>query len=183
MRNFLLGVLSTLIVLLLGGYALLKSGQVNLGADQQPSSVETRLAMSAVDASLNRHAAREKNPLPRTEENLVKGAKLYVDNCAGCHGVPSNPDGKFAHSFYPPAPGFFKDPPDMTENQNFYVILHGIRWTGMAAWKQTLTDEQVWQIVMLLSNIQGLPPAAVKLLGPPGTPVSAPEANPMHMTH
>src|ERR1700693_29490 len=98
MRNFLLGVLSTLIVLLLGGYAFLRSGQVNIRADQQPSSVETRLAMSAVDASLDRHAAREKNPLPRTEENLVKGAKLYVDNCAGCHGVAPNPDGQVAHA-------------------------------------------------------------------------------------
>jgi mono/diheme cytochrome c family protein len=179
MRNFLLGVLSTLIVLLAGGYALLKSGQVNIRADEQPTSLETRLAMSAVDASLDRHAARQKNPLPRTEENLVKGAKLYVDHCAGCHGVPSNPDGKFAHSFYPPVPGFFKDPPDMAEDQNFYVILHGIRWTGMPAWRQTLTEEQAWQIVILLSNIESLPPAAGKLLGPP----AAPEANPMHMTH
>jgi mono/diheme cytochrome c family protein len=183
MRNFFLGVLSTLIVLLAGGYAFLKSGQVNTRADEQPSSVETSLAMSAVDASVDRHAARQKNPLPRTEENLVKGAKLYVDHCAGCHGVPSNPDGKFAHSFYPPVPGFFKDPPDMTETQNFYIILHGLRWTGMPAWKQTLTDEQVWQIVTLLGNIQSLPPAAVKLLGATGTPAPAPEPNPTHMTH
>ena len=183
MRNFLLGVLSTLVILVTGGYAYLKSGEVDIRADQQSSPLETRFAMSAVDASLDRHAAREKNPLPRTEENLVKGAKLYVDNCAGCHGVPSNADGKFPHSFYPPVPEFFKDPPDMAENQNFYVILHGIRWTGMPAWSQTLSDEQVWQIVMLLGNIENLPPAARKLLGPPETTVSAPAANPMQMTH
>ena len=83
MRNFLLGVLSTLVILVTGGYAYLKSGEVDIRADQQSSPLETRFAMSAVDASLDRHAALEKNPLPRTEENLVKGAKLYVDHCAG----------------------------------------------------------------------------------------------------
>ena len=29
----------------------------------------------------------------------------------------------------------------MPENQNFYIIQHGIRWTGMPAWNKTLNDD------------------------------------------
>jgi mono/diheme cytochrome c family protein len=107
--------------------------------------------------------------LPSNEETMVAGAKLYVNHCAGCHGVPSNPDSQFAHSFNPEVPSFFKDAPDMAEHQNFYIIKHGIRWTGMPAWDKTLDDTQTWQIVTFLSNIEKLPPAAQKELAPYGT--------------
>jgi mono/diheme cytochrome c family protein len=52
----------------------------------------------------------------------------------------------------------------MSENQNFYIIQHGIRWTGMPAWNKTLNDMQIWQLVTFLSNIEKLPPAAKKKL-------------------
>ena len=123
--------------------------------------------MGAVDASTERHAGERKNPAPATEENLVAGAQLYLNHCAGCHGVPSNPDAPFARSFYPPVPAFFKDAPDMPENQNFYIIAHGVRWTGMPAWNKTLTEAQIWQVVTFLSNIEKLPPAASKVFEPP----------------
>jgi mono/diheme cytochrome c family protein len=80
--------------------------------------------------------------------------------------VPSNKESQFSRSFYPQAPGFFEDTPDMPENQNFYIIQHGIRWSGMPAWNQTLSDAQVWQVVTFLSNIQKLPPAALKAFEP-----------------
>jgi thiosulfate dehydrogenase len=138
--------------------------------------------MAAVDAWTDRRAPEEKNPIQPTEENIAAGAKIYLDHCAGCHGVPSNPDSEFARSFNPPAPVFFKDAPHMPENQNFYIIRHGIRWTGMPAWKQTLDASQTWRVVTFLSNVEKLPPAAQKVLGP-SAPSTAPMSMPMQMTH
>lgn len=125
------------------------------------------------DAATDRRASDAKNPIPATEENLVAGTKLYVNHCAGCHGLPSNPESTFAQSFYPEVPSFFKEAPDMAENQNFYIIQHGIRWTGMPAWNKTLNDTQTWQIVTFLSNIEKLPPAAMKEMAPYGEPAKA----------
>jgi thiosulfate dehydrogenase len=163
MKSFSLGILFTLAVLLAGGYWLMKSGRVDFGADQQPSATESKLAMAAVDASTDRRAPVQDNPVQPTEENLVAGAKLYLNHCGGCHGVPSHPNSTFAVSFYPPVPGFFEDAPDMSENQNFYIIQHGIRWTGMPAWKSTLDDTQIWQTVVFLSHLNKLPDAAQKV--------------------
>jgi mono/diheme cytochrome c family protein len=166
MKGFLTGILLTLAVLIMGGLWSLWRGYVDFAADHQPSFLERKLAMAAVDASTDRRAPNVRNPVPPTEENLVAGAKLYVKHCAGCHGLPSNADSQFARSFYPPVPGFFKEAPDMAENQNFYVIEHGIRWTGMPAWNKTLNDTRAWQIVTFLSHVAQLPPGALKELEP-----------------
>jgi mono/diheme cytochrome c family protein len=167
MRGFISGVILTLLVIFVVGFIVVKQGYISFNADQEPGPLEMKVAMAAVDASTDRHAPDAKNPLPASEENLVAGTKLYVNNCAGCHGVPSNPDSEFGRSFYPSVPPFFKDTPDMPDNQNFYIIKHGIRWTGMPAWNRTLNDNQIWQLVGFLSNIEKLPPAAQKEFQPP----------------
>jgi thiosulfate dehydrogenase len=166
MKNFLFGIVLTLVALILVGMWCLWRGCVDFSADYQPSFLERKLATAAVDASTDRHAPNVKNPISPTEENLVAGAKIYLNHCAGCHGLPSNADSQFARSFNPTVPGFFKEAPDMPENQNFFIIEHGIRWTGMPAWNKTLNDAEAWQVVTFLSRIPQLPPAALKELGP-----------------
>jgi mono/diheme cytochrome c family protein len=168
MRGFLVGIVFTLIVLVAGAWWCVKQGYIDFAADQQPSIVEDKVAMAAVDASTDRRAGDAKNPLQPTEANLTAGAQLYLDHCAGCHGLPANPDSQFARSFNPPVPEFFKDAPDMSDSQNFYIIQHGVRWTGMPAWNKTLSETQVWQLATFLANIEKLPPSAQKILGSQG---------------
>ena len=65
MRNFILGVVVTLLVLLLGGLAIAMLGFLPTNADSIPPKMERRIAMSAMDASMERHAPRLTNPCPR----------------------------------------------------------------------------------------------------------------------
>ncbi len=188
MRNFFTGVFLTLLIIGIAIFLAIKEGYVDFKADEEPSLLEKKFAMQAVDASTDRHAPDQKNPLTANEETLVAGTKLYINHCAGCHGVPSNPSSPFPKSFYPPVPTFFTDAPDMPENQNFYIIQHGLRWSGMPAWDKTLNDTQMWELVTFLSNIEKLPPAAKKEFDLPGAPAAAtpPPATPsssMPMKH
>ena len=142
--------------------------------------------MAAVDASTDRHAPDQKNPLPADEELSSRALSSIVNHCAGCHGTPANPDSQFGRSFNPPVPQFFKEGSDMADNQNFYIIQHGIRWTGMPAWNKTLNETQIWQLVTFLSHIEKFPPAALKELEQPefpaaAAPAPAPASAPMHM--
>lgn len=178
MRSFFLGIIFALVVAAAGVSYYVMKGFVNTRADQPPSALESKIAMSAMDASADRNAPDQKNPVAATEENLVAGAKLYNDNCAGCHGVPSNSNTQFGGAFYPPVPQFFKDAPDMPDNENFYVIRHGVRWTGMPAWNKTLSDQQIWQITTFLATIGKLPPAALQQLEPPPPPATTTPAKP-----
>jgi len=176
MRGFLYGIVFTIVVLLAGGFFYLKKGYMNTQADIPPGAIERKLAMGAVDASTERHAPEAKNPIAATEQNLAEGARLYLNHCAGCHGIPSNRESQFGKSFNPPVPQFFSDAPDMPENENFYITKHGIRFSGMPAWGTTLSETQIWMLVTFLSNVDKLPPSALKELEPTGAAPAAPAA-------
>ncbi len=170
MRQFFWGIFLTIVVILVAGYLVLRKGYVNFAADQPTSSLEKRIAMSASDASVERRAPEAQNPLTASVDTLVAGAKLYRDNCAGCHGSSANPDAALGHNFNPPAPQFMSDPADMPENENFYIVQHGMRWTGMPAWKTKFNDQQVWQLVTFIKHIDKLPPEADKEIRQPPSP-------------
>ena len=49
---------------------------------------------------------------------------------------------------------------DEPERFSFWKIKHGIRWTGMPSWTQTLTHQQIWSLALFLKHMDRLPPAA-----------------------
>jgi mono/diheme cytochrome c family protein len=159
MGKFTLGAVVTLLVLFLGGLGFAALGFLPTKANVEPPHFERHLAMSAVDASMDRHAPHVANPLTPTDQNLEDGMKLYTMNCALCHGGLDRKPSTLATSFYPPPPSLISDPPDDPEWHTFYVVRTGIRYTGMPAWDKTLTEPDMWKITMLLSHLDKLPPA------------------------
>lgn len=159
MGKFFLGVVVTIVVLILGAFGILMLGFFPTAASAPPSHLETHIAMSAVDASMDRHAPRVTNPLMPTDQNLIDGMKLYTMNCALCHGTLDRKPSTFANSFYPPPPNLISDPPDDPEWHIFYTIRTGVRYTGMPAWDKTLAEQDMWKITMFLSHMDKLPPA------------------------
>ena len=159
MRNFILGIIVTLGVLALGGLAFLSFGLMPTNADTTPPTIERRIAMSAVDASMDRHAPKINNPVPPTDDNLIQGMKIYTMNCALCHGTLDQKPSLLGKSFYPPVPQLILHPPDDPEWHTFYTVSTGIRYTGMPAWNKVLTTDDMWKVTAFLSRIEKLPPA------------------------
>jgi mono/diheme cytochrome c family protein len=159
MGKFTLGVIVTLVVLILGGLGFAMLGFFPTAANVAPPHLEHRIAMGAVDASMERHAPRINNPLMPTDSNLEDGMKLYTMHCALCHGGLDRKPSSLANSFYPPPPNFISDPPDDPEWHIFYTIRTGVRYTGMPAWDKSLTEPDMWKITLLLSHLDKLPPA------------------------
>jgi mono/diheme cytochrome c family protein len=159
MKGFLFGILTMILILTVGlSFALL--GFVDTRADKPPSSLEAAIAGRAMDASVARAATKISNPVTADEANLVAGARLYREHCTLCHGDPAQPKAPLNGSLNPPAPQFMDDKADMPENQNFFILQHGIRWTAMPGWKNVLTDQQLWQLVTFLSHMSDLTPTA-----------------------
>lgn len=159
MRNFILGVIITLLLLIAGGLCLALLGFVRTNADATPPSWEQRIAMSSIDASMERHAPRVNNPVPPTDANIIDGMKLYTMNCAGCHGGLDNKPSPFGGSFYPPVPQLIIDPMDDPEWHIYYTVRTGVRYTGMPAWGKTLSEQDMWKVTAFLSRLDKLSPA------------------------
>jgi mono/diheme cytochrome c family protein len=169
-KGFILGIVTMILILALGLLVAL-TGFVSMRADNAASKMESTLAGRAMDASVARAAPKVTNPVTADEANLVAGARLYRDHCTLCHGDPAHLKSPLADSLNPPAPQFMNDMPDMPENQNFYILEHGIRWTAMPGWKNVVTDQQLWQLVTFLSHMHDLSPAAKQVFAetPPRT--------------
>lgn len=158
MRNFWLGFGIAIVVVFLAGFLFIRFGLIDPRADIPVSSLEEKIAMPSLDAAVDRRAPKVQNPVHPTDANLMAGMKIYQLNCASCHGDIHTPHGMFADALYPRPPQFVDDAPDMPEYQNFYIIQHGIRLSGMPAWKQTLSEQETWQVTTFLSHMDKLPP-------------------------
>jgi len=158
MRNFLLGFMAALLVFPLAAFCFVRFGFVDPRADTEVGMLEKKLAMPSLDAALDRHAPDTQNPIQPTDLNLTAGMTIYQAHCASCHGDTHRPHGMLAEALYPQAPQFVEDVPDMPDNQNFYIIQHGVRMSGMPGWKQTLSEQEMWQVTTFLSHIDKLSP-------------------------
>ena len=163
MRGFLLGIVAAIVVAAVGGYIVLRSGLVPANADAEPGWLEIWAANTSLDATLDREAPKGPNPVALTDDNLVAGIELYGQRCAICHGTAQGnaSASPIAKGEYPAPPQLATDGvEDDPEGNSFWVIAHGIRWTGMPSWKGTLTDEQIWTLALFLNHMNKLPSAA-----------------------
>lgn len=158
MSKFILGIIFTVLVLILGGLGAATLGFIPTSANVTPPHWEHHLANTAVDASMERHAPHVNNPLTPTDQNFEDAMKLYTMNCALCHGGLDRKPADIGKSFYPPAPNLVSHPPDDPEWHTFFTIRTGVRYTGMPAWDKTLSDQDMWKLSMFLSHMEKLPP-------------------------
>ena len=157
MKNFLLGELAALVVVAVGTFAYLRLGLAEVRADLPGSQLESYLMSTAVHASVRRHAPEVSNPIQPTNENLIAGGKMYLGECAGCHGTPGKTENETRDSLYPPIPQFPKVGTEYTEAQVFWVAKHGIRRAGMFANGKWDSDQKLWTIAAFIKRMNALP--------------------------
>lgn len=157
-RGLILGIIVTLVVLVAGAYVFVEAGAMPANADARPGRLETWVAKTSLRATISRGAPKGDNPVTASLPNLQSGMKLYLANCAVCHGAG---DGKATNV----AEGLYQKPPQLAEDGveddpagiTYWKVKHGIRLTGMPAFTQTLSDNQLWQVTAFLQNMDKLP--------------------------
>lgn len=160
MGKFIAGIIVALICIAVGAWVYMHYGYLNLAADSRVPAVESFYVRGMVDAWADRHAPKVSNPLQPTDATMIEGVRLYKANCTVCHGDPGMPVASVGRGLYPKAPQFLKHAPDdMEDRVTFQIIKHGISRTGMPAWGEILSDQQIWQLTTFLKNVEKLPPA------------------------
>lgn len=156
MKQFLLGSLCTLLVAVVGGLVYMRLGLAEVRGDAPASRLESSVMQMAVHASVRRQAPNIPNPITATDENLIAGAKIYLNECAGCHGTPGKPNEP--DSLNPAAPRLPQVGTGYSEAQIFWVAKHGIRRSGMFANGMWDSDQKLWTVAAYIYRIKSLPP-------------------------
>lgn len=98
-----------------------------------------------------------KNPLAGQQDAVTAGKDLFTTNCVPCHGTDAKGGGPAGASL-DPKPADLTDPAaNDPDGQIFYRIAEGPtggpKGSAMPAWKGTLTDTQIWQVITYLRSL------------------------------
>ena len=128
-----------------------------------PGKLETKVMSSAKHHFLIRNK-NEKNPLPDTLDTRADGKEAFSHYCVACHGMDGQSTGvPFVDHISPPIPSLASaDVQRYTDGQLKWILDYGIWPSGMPGSKGTLSDDELWSIVVYMRH---LPPA-----GSQGTP-------------
>lgn len=159
-KGFALGFIVAVVLFAAGAYSFITLGLMPAGQDQKPGALETWAAKTSLRATVGRQAPSLTSPIQPTEPNLTAGAKLYVTHCQVCHGGTDAEPTFIAKGLNPDPPQLAKEGvEDDPEGVSYWKIAHGIRFTGMPAFRETLSNEQMWQLALFLKQMDKLPPA------------------------
>src|SRR6266516_3527637 len=134
------------------------------------------------------------NPLPVTEENLLRGKQVFLQRCVGCHGVAGDGKGPGAR-FMSPSPADFTDADDACcggdtgPGDFYYRILRGWPGTALENFGERLSVDDIWRVVLFSKKavtdpfmqeamrvMPGLAPGDKFLLNDGKTPLSLDDA-------
>jgi len=77
--------------------------------------------------------------------------------CSGCHLAPGMQRTEISQGLYPRAPELRRGS-QLRQAEEFWVVKHGIKATGMPAWGVTHDDELLWDVVAFLRKLPELTP-------------------------
>ena len=164
----------------LGGYAILKSGWYNVGSTDQHFQITHTVLEQGMNESVQFHARDVVVPRDLdSEQHVRRGAAIYRDNCAQCHGGPGAAQRDFARSMQP-VPGPLVDASQRWgAAQLYWITRHGIKMSGMPAWEYHLADQDLWSVVAFMRRLPALSaPAYAQMMALPAQPGAGARAAP-----
>jgi len=92
-------------------------------------------------------------------EQIARGFRLYDSHCFACHGGPGLSRERWVDGLTPTAPYLLDMARQWSPSQLHLIVADGIKMTGMPAWKFTLADGEIWDVVRFVRAMHGMSPA------------------------
>jgi cytochrome c553 len=126
-------------------------------------------------------------PPPLDSLDLVRlGAGHFHGGCAFCHGAPGIPVSPIARHMLPSPPDLATSMRPWSDKELFWIVRHGIKYTGMPGWVALEREDEIWAVVAFLKRIPAMDAetyrtlalGGVRLAGQTGEKLATVESNP-----
>ncbi|TCT07656.1 c-type cytochrome [Aquabacter spiritensis] len=154
-----------------GGFIVAWSGLYNIAASSGHIRAVERFLRFGLTQSVD---LRAPNGSPDLEDpDLIRlGAGHFYAGCAYCHGAPGTPISPVAAAMLPAPPSLVGARAAWTAGELFWIVKHGIKYTGMPAWPAASRDDEVWAMVAFLWALPGLDAVAYRRLAMGGVEIA-----------
>lgn len=141
-------------VIICGALLVAWSGVINVAASRGHWAVTTWFLELGMRGSVRTHAASVTEPPRLDDMELVRlGAGHYAGGCAPCHGSPAEPRNPIYLRMLPEPTELSEAVPGWTSRQLFWIVKHGIKYSGMPAWVARQRDDEIWAVVAFLRTL------------------------------
>ena len=153
-----------LLVLIAAAVVGIYAGLYNIAADVPHTHPVYWLLETMRDRSVEARARDIIVPNDLKDPNRIsRGAGQYADMCSGCHLAPGMKRTEISQGLYPRAPELRRTT-TLTPEEQFWVVKHGIKMTGMPAWGVTHDDDLLWDVVAFVRKLPELTPEQYETL-------------------
>ena len=139
-----------LILLAGGGFLVAASGIVPITASSGHWAITYWFLNFGMRRSVATHSLGIKVPELADPSLVLRGAGYYETGCRFCHGSPRLHHRPIPQHMTPHPPYLPPSLPTWESEELFYIVKHGIKFTGMPAWPAQQRDDEVWAMVAFL---------------------------------
>lgn len=133
-------------------------GMFNVSAKAPHWNVTTKLLGFIKERSIAVRAHDIKVPDLSVPSMIENGAKNFDAMCVQCHLSPRKKSTELSIGLYPNAPIFHQQKHTGHGSANtFWTIKNGLKMTGMPAWGDSHTDQQIWEMTAFLEKLYDMP--------------------------
>jgi cytochrome c553 len=105
---------------------------------------------------------------------VERTAGHFATGCASCHGAPGVPQSPVVLSMTPHPPRLEENVGEWKDRELFWIVKHGIKYSGMPAWVTQDRDDEVWAQVAFLRALPDMTAERYAELALGGTPAGSP---------
>jgi thiosulfate dehydrogenase len=166
--KFVVGFILGLVVIPVLTYCYFRFGYAPVATVASPIPFERKLAGMGLHARIEKEYPRTA-PFQAADADLQQAAHLYRSHCALWYGVIGTPKTATAKGMFPSPPELLKGTgvTDDEAGETYWKVANGIRLTGMPAYRNSLSDHDIWAISEMLAGANKLPDDVRQILQKP----------------
>lgn len=139
-----------------GGVLVMVAGVIPITASSGHWAITEWILQFAKQRSVGTHSLGIELPNLDDPALIIRGAGHYESGCAPCHGSPKHKHPVVPGAMLPPPPYLPERTSVFEPKELFYMVKHGIKFTGMPAWPAQNRDDEVHAVVAFLLELPKL---------------------------
>jgi cytochrome c553 len=138
------------------GFLVAASGVMPIKASSGHWPITRWFLDFAMRRSVKTHSVGIDIPEMNQVRAMTKAAGHFESGCAPCHGRPGETVPRVLQQMTPKPPSLAGEIPRWDPEELFYIVKHGVKFTGMPGWPAQERDDEVWSMVAFLLEVPSL---------------------------
>lgn len=156
-RAILWGALVAILGVVLLGTVFVFSGLYNVAASARHFDISNALIRLTLRRSVEMRSLSVTPPGDLSDTRLARlGARHFALGCAPCHASPVSAQSPVAAGMYPAPPLLTEAVETWRTEELFWIVRHGLKFTGMPSWPAEERGDEIWALVAFLERLPGM---------------------------